>query len=123
MAAIICAGSSLDGPLLGDAGTLGAGPVACIERFDSSRAEGESAGARRGAQMGVLRCDHPDVEEFIHAKDSGDLKNFNLSIAVTDAFMQAVEDDAEFELVDDADPALGERPGPPVGVGGQRRIN
>lgn len=80
------------------------GPISYMRVFDRSCETVESAGSRRGAQMGVLRCDHPDILDFITAKDAGDLKNFNISIAVTDAFVQSAIDGGEVQLVHVAEP-------------------
>ncbi len=81
-------------------GAHASGPLSIMAVWDAMCRTIMSAGSRRGAMMGTLRCDHPDIEAFIAAKsEAGRLRMFNLSVLVTDAFMRAVKDDAEWSLV------------------------
>lgn len=76
------------------------GPLSFMQVLDATCRTIMSAGQRRGAQMGIMRCDHPDIEAFIEAKrHNGALQMFNLSVAVTDAFMEAVTHDQPWDLV------------------------
>lgn len=81
------------------AGQRAAGPLSAIQALDAACRDLRTPGGRSGAQMAVLRCDHPDILSFVHAKDHGGLSSFNMSVAVSDAFMHAVVADTDVELV------------------------
>lgn len=85
---------------VGSTGGVASGPVSFLRIFNTATEQVKQGGTRRGANMGILRVDHPDIVEFIRAKEKdGEFNNFNLSVGLTEAFMQAVEEDAEYDLL------------------------
>lgn len=81
-------------------GNIASGPVSFMQVWDKACETLASTGIRRAAMMATLRCDHPDIEQFINAKrEQGTLRHFNLSVLVSDAFMRAVETDGEWQLM------------------------
>jgi ribonucleoside-diphosphate reductase alpha chain len=87
------------GDVIASTGGEASGPVSFMRVYDATTQNVRLGGRRRGANMGVLRVDHPDILEFIDAKLDGSLSNFNLSVAVTDAFLDAVERCDGYDLI------------------------
>ena len=89
-----------EGDVVGSTGGIASGPVSFIRAFDAATDVVKQGGTRRGANMGILNVDHPDIEKFIRAKEDGqNLSNFNISVAVNRDFMERVKAGQDYDLV------------------------